>query len=192
MYRGIRGTFIYACDKDLRDYLKKHVSTYKKEIPFRILRFDEVKPYVNSVPLVDISAAAGNFSNLQKHSEFEWIELPFGVTAKKGYFVCKVEGESMNKRIPNGSYCLFQQDEGGSRNSKIVLVEHTKFQESEFGSRYTVKEYRSHKSVETDQWSHKAITLKPLSTDSAYQSIELSESELESLKVIGIFEKVLV
>ncbi|MDO8999698.1 MAG: DUF2075 domain-containing protein [Bacteroidota bacterium] len=192
MYRGIRGTFIYACNKDLRDYFKQHVSTFKKEIPFRILRFDEVKPYVNSVPLVDISAAAGSFSSLQTHSDFDWVELPFNVTAKKGYFVCKVEGESMNKKIPNGSYCLFQQDEGGSRNGKIVLVEHTKFQESEFGSRYTVKEYRSQKNIENDQWSHKSITLKPLSIDSSYQEIELSESELDNLKVIGVFEKVLM
>ena len=27
MYRGIRGTYIYACDKNLRDYLKKFVSS---------------------------------------------------------------------------------------------------------------------------------------------------------------------
>ena len=192
MYRGIRGTFIYACDKDLRDYFKQHVSSYKKEIPLRILRFDEVKPYINSVPLVDISAAAGAFSGLQKHSDFEWVELPFNVTAKKGYFICKVEGESMNKKIPNGSYCLFQQDEGGSRNGKIVLVEHTKFQESEFGSRYTVKEYQSKKTVESDRWKHNSITLKALSTDSTYENIVLTESELEGLKVIGVFEKVLV
>jgi len=50
---------------------------------------------------------------------------------------------------------------------------------------------RSEKNVENDQWNHNAITLKPLSTDSAHKSIELSESELEGLKVIGVFEKVL-
>ena len=76
MYRGIRGTFLYACNKGLRDYLKENIETYKKEIPFRILPFEDVKPYVNSVPLVDITAAAGNFSDLQIHSNFDWIELP--------------------------------------------------------------------------------------------------------------------
>jgi DUF2075 family protein len=54
MYRGIKGTFIYACNKELRDYLKQHIETFKKEIPFRLLRNDEVKPYVNSVPLLDM------------------------------------------------------------------------------------------------------------------------------------------
>ena len=191
MYRGIKGTFVYACNKDLREYLKQHISKFKKEIPFRILRFDKARPYVNSVPLVDISAAAGNFSDLQIHSNFEWIELPFNVTPKKGYFACKVVGESMNKKIPNGSYCLFRQDEGGSRNGKIVLVELYDKQDSETGSRYTLKEYHSMKNISEEQWIHESITLKPLSDNSEYKSIELSGDEINCLKVVGIFECVL-
>lgn len=191
MYRGIRGTFIYACNKELREYLKQHILTYKKPLPFRILKFEEAKPYINSVPLYDISIAAGNFSDLQIHSNFEWIELPFNIMPRKGYFVCKVIGESMNKKISNGSYCLFKQYEGGSRNGKIVLVESTNINDSEFGSGYTVKEYHSEKNIENDEWSHESITLKPLSFNSEYKDIELSEDELRNLKVIGIFECVL-
>lgn len=191
MYRGIRGTFIFACNKELREYLKEHILTFKKKIPFRILPFDQVKPYVNAVPLVDITAAAGNFSDLQIHSDFEWIELPFNVAAKKGYFVCKVLGESMNKIIPNGSYCLFREYEGGTRNGEIVLVESTEIHDSEFGSGYTVKEYHSLKEVGENEWSHQSITLKPISYNEEYTSIELSGNELTSFKVIGIFEKIL-
>jgi len=51
----------------------------------------------------------------------------------------------MNKKIPNGSYCLFKQDEGGSRNGKIVLAEHYSIQDADFGAGYTVKEYHSTK-----------------------------------------------
>jgi uncharacterized protein len=191
MYRGIRGTFIYACNKDLSTYLKQHISVYKTEIPLRILHFDEVKPYVNSVPLVDILAAAGNFSDLQIHSNFQWIELPFNISVKNGYFVCKIVGESMNKVIPNGSYCLFKQDEGGSRNGKIVLVQSTNINDSEFGSGYTVKEYHSRKSTTGDQWSHDSIVLKPLSYDPKYNNITLSSDDLETFKVIGVFEKII-
>lgn len=97
----------------------------------------------------------------------------------------------MNKKIPNGSYCLFRQDEGGSRNGKIVLVQSTFIQDSEFGSGYTVKEYHSRKNFGTDEWSHEAITLKPLSNDSSYTNIELSHSELNNFKVVGIFERIL-
>lgn len=191
MYRGIKGTFIYACNSDLRDYLKEHIATFKKETPFRILRFEEVKPYVNSIPLVDISAAAGNFSDLQSHSDLTWIEPPFSISAKEGYFVCKVVGESMNKRIPNGSYCLFKQDEGGSRNGKIVLVESTDINDSEFGSGYTVKEYQSIKNVSDDEWRHESIILKPMSTIEEYSDIVLSEDDLRNFRVVGIFDKVI-
>lgn len=75
----------------------------------------------------------------------EWIELPFNIVVKPGYFVCKMVGESMNKVIPNGSYCLFKQDEGGSRNGKIVLIESSDIVDSEFGAGYTVKQYQSEK-----------------------------------------------
>jgi DUF2075 family protein/DNA replication protein DnaC len=30
MYRGIKGTYIYACNQGLRDYLKEHIETFKK------------------------------------------------------------------------------------------------------------------------------------------------------------------
>jgi len=191
MYRGIKGTFIYACNKELRNYLSQHIELFKKEIPFRILRFEEVKPYVNSIPLVDISVAAGNFSDLQSHSELTWVEPPFNISVKKGNFICKVVGESMNKKIPNGSYCLFKQDEGGSRNGKIVLVESTNIHDSEFGSGYTVKEYHSKKNVSTDQWSHETIILKPLSDKEEYSEIELRNDEMNNFKVVGIFEKLI-
>ncbi|MBN8697098.1 MAG: DUF2075 domain-containing protein [Bacteroidetes bacterium] len=191
MYRGMHGTYIYAYNKELREYLKEHVQSFKKDLPFRILNFNEVKPFVNAVPLVDISPAAGGFSDLQKHENFEWIELPINVSAKKDYFVCKVVGESMNKKIPNGSYCLFKRDSGGSRNGKIVLVESTNIKDSDFGSGYTVKEYHSIKEITSNDWKHEKILLKPLSHDSSYRNIEIKEDELNNFRVVGIFECVL-
>ncbi|MGV3594127.1 MAG: DNA/RNA helicase domain-containing protein [Sediminibacterium sp.] len=191
MYRGIRGTFIYACNKELKDYLKQHIETFKKDLPFRILRLEEVIPYINSIPLIDITAAAGKFSDLQIHSELTWVEPPFNISAKKGYFICKVLGESMNQKIPNGSYCLFKQYEGGSRDGKIVLVESTDIHDSDFGSGYTVKEYHSVKNISSDGWNHAVIILKSLSDNQEYSDIELTNDKLINFKVIGIFEKVI-
>jgi len=187
MYRGIRGTFIYACDENLRDYFKEHISIYKKEKKLKILPVSDVRPFENAVPLVDISAAAGNFSDLQIHSDNEWVELPTNVLAKKGYFVCKVIGESMNKKIPNGSWCLFKKDAGGSREGKIVLVEHYNIQDSDFGAGYTVKSYHSEKELINDIWSHKEIVLKPLSYDPTFEAIILDGDEISKLKVVGEF-----
>ena len=190
-YRGIKGTYIYACNKNLREYLKKHVDVFHKNVPFRILRNEEVKPYINSIPLVDLTVAAGRFSELQTASEMTWIEPPFNISAKKGYFVCKVVGESMNKIIPNGSYCLFKQDDGGSRNGKIVLVESTSINDVDFGSGYTVKEYHSTKNLSEEGWRHESIRLKPLSTFDYYEDIIITKEELINLKVVGVFDRVL-
>jgi DUF2075 family protein/DNA replication protein DnaC len=191
MYRGIKGTFVYACNSNLNEYLKQNIPSYGDILPVRIVPFNEVKPYVNAVPLVDITAAAGGFSDLQIHSDYEWIELPFSVVPKKGNFVCKVIGESMNKKIPNGSYCLFRQDEGGSRDGKIVLVESSHIHDLDSGSGYTIKEYHSVKNTHDDEWGHDSIILKPLSTDSSYETIQMVDEELRTLKVVGIFERVL-
>ena len=54
--------------------------------------------------------------------DYDWVELPDTFLTKKGMFVMQVIGESMNKRIPNGSWCLFKSNPSGTRNSKIVLV----------------------------------------------------------------------
>jgi len=188
MFRGIRGVYIYACDKKLREYFKEHIPSYKSESKLRILPFTDVKPFVNAVPIYDIYAAAGNFSELQISTEnFKWVELPMNVSVREGYFVCQIIGESMNKKIDNGSWCLFKKDSGGSREGKIVLVEHYNIQDSDFGSGLTIKSYHSEKNISKESWSHKSIILKPLSFDDQFEEIILKEDEINELKVIGEF-----
>jgi DUF2075 family protein/SOS-response transcriptional repressor LexA/predicted GIY-YIG superfamily endonuclease len=191
MLRGIKGTYVYVCDKNLRDYFSQFIPKYKTEKETVLLEENEVIPYVNSIPLYDLKVAAGNFSELQTVDDCEWIALPTTYKPSRDLFACKVIGESMNKIIPNGSICMFRKYSGGSRDGKIVLVEHTNIQDPDFGSGYTVKEYRSKKNIENDTWIHESIILKPLSNNMEYQDIILEEEELSSLKVIGVFECVL-
>ncbi|RMA66551.1 DNA/RNA helicase domain-containing protein [Ulvibacter antarcticus] len=188
MYRGIKGAYIYACDKNLREYFKDHIKSFETESKLRVLPFADVKPYVNAVPIFDIYAAASEFSDLQILTEYEnqkWVELPINISAREDYFVCQIIGESMNKKIENGSWCLFKKDPGGSREGKIVLVKHYDSQDSDFGAGYTIKSYHSEKVITDEGWSHKSIILKPLSFDSAYKNIVLDENEMSELKVIG-------
>lgn len=190
MYRGIKGAYLYACDKNLREYFKEHIKSFKTESKLRILPISDVKPFVNSVPIINIYAAAGGFSELQIQTEYEnyqWVELPANISVSEDYFVCQVIGESMNKKIENGSWCLFKKDPGGSREGKIVLVEHYNIQDFDFGAGYTIKSYQSKKHITNDNWSHKSIILKPLSYDSSYKNIVLDENEISELKVIGEF-----
>ena len=76
MYRGIRGTFVYACDENLRNYLKQYIESYIAEATtIRKLPVEDVIPYENAVPFYDIYAAAGAFSELQISEDIEWIKL---------------------------------------------------------------------------------------------------------------------
>ncbi|MEZ7506056.1 DNA/RNA helicase domain-containing protein [Flavobacterium sp. Arc2] len=191
MLRGIKGTYVYVCDKNLRNYFSQFIPKFKTEKQNVILEDNEVIPYVNSIPLYDLKVAAGNFSELQTVDDCEWISLPATYKPSQDLFACKVIGESMNKIIPNGSICMFRKYSAGSRDGKIVLVESTNIQDPDFGSGYTVKEYRSKKNMGNDTWIHESIILKPLSDNIEYQNIILEEEDLSSLKVVGVFECVL-
>lgn len=189
LLRGIRGTYLYACDPNLRQYLSQHVSLAEeaklKELTTpEVIPRDLVKPYVNAIPLYDIKAAAGSFSEQQSADEIEWIVPPAGRKPSKDLFACYVVGESMNKVIPDGSLCLFKANPGGSRNGKIVLVQHSDIQDPELGGTYTVKTYHSEKFEEDGVLVNQRIVLKPETNSDGYSSIVI-ESDSGELVVVG-------
>jgi len=193
MLRGIKGTYVYVCDKNLREYFAKHIEKDQTEEIISYLDHENVIPYQNAVPVYDLNVAAGDFSEIQMVNmrDHKWVKIPPRYKPSTDLFACKVIGESMNKVIPNGSLCLFRQDGGGSRNGKIVLAESTNIQDPDTGSNYTVKEYTSIKNIDGDQWSHDTIILKPRSYDPYYKDIVIHEDEIVYLQVKGIFECVL-
>jgi len=190
MLRGIRGTFVYACDPDLREYLARYIP-FNTRVSAEILELPQKTPYVNAVPLFNLRAAAGSFSELQTAELSDWVLVPEETRINEDYFACYAVGESMNKIIPNGSVCLFRKDRGGSRNGKIVLVELMDSKDEETGCHYIVKEYWSEKTNSSDDWRHKKIVLSPRSNDSVYQPIELSADESSQYRVVGEFVRVM-
>lgn len=190
MLRGIKGTYIYVCDPKLREYFESFIPKYKEEktSSIQILQTENIIPFENSVPLFDLKVAAGDFGKLQQVGDIEWVKIPEKIRPNQDLFACQVIGESMNKIIPNGSYCLFRKYSGGSRNGQIVLVENSNMKDSDFGSCYTIKEYESKKFEDDEGWEHQSIILKPISTDNDYKNIVLRDDELSTFKVIGIFE----
>ncbi|WP_299273466.1 DNA/RNA helicase domain-containing protein [uncultured Psychroserpens sp.] len=193
MLRGIKGTYVYVCDPLLREYFESFIPKFQAVRPKsnNLIRKENILPFENSVPLYDLKVAAGNFGDLQHIEEVEWVNIPKNIKPNKDLFACQVIGESMNKIIPNGSYCLFRKYHGGSRSGQIVLVESTNINDSDFGSCYTIKEYESKKHEDENGWKHHSIVLKPLSTDSTYLKIVIEDEELSSFKVVGIFECVI-
>lgn len=187
LFRGIKGTYVYACNKGLRDYLSLHVKKIEHKSNIRTLHALESNSAENSVPYFDIQVAAGDFSPKHLLNATKRIALPETIKAREGYFVCKVTGESMNKEIPNGSLCLFKIYEGGTRNGATVIVQCTEIGDPDFGAGYTVKKYKSKKvkGGTNDSWQHSQIELLPNSLDKRFKPIVLKDEQLEAFKVIG-------
>lgn len=204
MTRGMKGCYVYSPDAETNAYLQaaavgalkpdinteafeldKFDSEQESDLPFRVLDESEVKPYVNSVPKFDIKIAAGSFSQEQWIDDCEWVKLPEPFSPKEGYFVAQVIGESMNRKIPNGSWCLFRANVVGSRSGKTVLVQHRDIQDIDNGGQYTVKTYYSKKIPTEDGWQHQQITLLPETDRDGYEPIILVGGSTIDLAIIG-------
>lgn len=89
-------------------------------------------------------------------------------------FVAQVIGESMNRRVPNGAYCLFRARPQGTRQGRVVLAGHREISDSELGGHYTLKVYQSEKqSLPDGTWRHRRIILEPDSTEPGFEAITL-------------------
>jgi DUF2075 family protein len=196
MTRGQKGCFVYSVDPETNKYFQA-AATRSTELrpalraqpyeglPLRILPEEEVKPYRNAVPVFDLQLAAGNFSEEQWNVPSDWVELPEPFVAKEGFFVSRVVGESMNRRIPNGAWCLFKASPFGSREGKTVLVQLRDLQDPETGGRYTVKVYDSTKRKGRDTWEHVSITLRPDSNLPGFSNLEFKGEPVEELTIRG-------
>jgi type I restriction enzyme R subunit len=167
-------------------------------LPFRKLSPAEVRPFENCVPLYDLKVAAGRFSDeqvvnevpqegeLENPEDYEWVTFSSRVKPSRGLFVAQVVGESMNRRIPSGSWCLFRLDTGGSHQGKVVLAQHRDIQDPELGGQFTLKLYYSEKEqTEDGELRHRRITLSPDSSDPTFVPIVLEDLEEGELTVIA-------
>jgi uncharacterized protein len=178
--------------------VQQEVASSFPGLTLKIVNAKDVKPYQNSVPIYNLAIAAGQFSASQIVNEvpqegdlgaveqYDWVELPDAFRPQPGLFVARVVGESMNRRIPNGSWCLFKQASGGTRQGKVVLVQHRDIDDIDTGGHYTIKVYESEKASHDDGgWQHKRIILKPDTTSSGYEPIILTGDKAGELTVIA-------
>lgn len=202
MTRGMRGCYIYCTDQETAEYFRSRVtgnplplveqtqairptiSTDVEVRPFRVLPPNEVKPYQNAIPVMPLKMAAGSFSPAQfldAGEDFEWA-TPENVALGPGLFIAQVVGESMNRQIPNGSWCVFRANPGGTRQGKVVLAQHRDITDPETGGSYTVKVYASEKLAQgTSEPQNVRIILSPDSTDKTFRPIVLSAGSQTSV-----------
>jgi uncharacterized protein len=215
MTRGQKGCYVYCVDSETNAYFSEMAESVIKEqkqavhveplqsqweepqseqypgLTLKLVELEDVKPYENAVPIYDLEIAAGQFSEEQQADDYDWVELPDSFRLQEGHFVTRVVGESMNKRIPNGAWCLFRANPGGSRNNKIVIAQHRNIQDPDTGGSFTIKRYTSEKAIDGDTWSHQKIVLHPDSNVDSYEPIELDDETFVDLRIIGEFIAVL-
>jgi len=145
-------------------------------IPLRRISNTERAAGMPAVPVIDLRFAAGAFSDPQAMEEgaTDWVALPDWVRPQPGLFVAQVVGESMNRRIPNGAWCLFRANPAGTREGKVVVVQHRSIADPETGGQYTIKVYSSEKvPAEDGGWRHRRITLRPDSDLPSFEPLTL-------------------
>jgi DUF2075 family protein len=192
MTRGMKGCYVYCTDAPLAAYLRARLSRGGTEessapppkasnvVPLRRVTPEERTAGVAAVPVIELRFAAGHFSDLQalQDSADDWVALPEWIRPLPGQFVAQVVGESMNRRIPNGAWCLFRANPSGTRQGKVVVVQHRSIEDPETGGRFTIKVYSSAKAAaEEGGWQHERITLSPDSDRPEFKPIELVASE---------------
>ena len=145
-----------------------------------------VRPFVTHLPRYSLAVAAGKFLENQEVSEEGWEEAPSDLKLSSELFVARIEGRSMEPKIPDGSLCVFRQGVTGSRQGRLVLVEQLGRGAND---RYTVKRYSSEKAQREDgTWSHEKILLMPLNPE--FESWMLDPEE-EKFRIVAEFVRVL-
>jgi uncharacterized protein len=204
MTRGMKGCYVYFTDAQtaafFRSRLRTSVNAHESRSltpmvgsdigdlrPFRIVPASDAIPFQTALPVIPLKLAAGSFSGTQSNDPdgVEWA-IPDGVAMGPGMFIAQVVGESMNRRIPNGAWCVFRANPAGTRQHKIVLAQHRDIADPETGGSFTVKVYSSEKSADPESgWKHVAVTLSPSSTDPRFQPIIVRQSEEHPVTIIA-------
>jgi len=201
MTRHFRRLAGFLDEKELREAVRDDSGWFERAagavraVAARTLRVVTPLPedrYRTCVPLVPLQAAAGAFGDPQhvNDDEWEWVELDVGRSLRPGMFVAKVVGHSMEPKIPDGSFCLFQAPVAGSRQGKMVVVELRDAIDPETGQRYTVKRYDSEKASDEDHgWRHLSVTLSPLNPE--YEPIVIIVEDEADIRVVAEVVEVL-
>jgi phage repressor protein C with HTH and peptisase S24 domain len=151
-------------DKTLNDLYRRHV-------PAQVLQFR------THLPRYSLAIAAGPFlTNNEDIQAEEWVETPPDLKLDDRMFIARIQGHSMEPRIPDGSLCVFR---------KNVLVRNSELADD---NQYTVKRYKSEKREDADGFAQTRIRLESLNP--AYPSWDLDE-DADKYEVMAEFVSVL-
>jgi phage repressor protein C with HTH and peptisase S24 domain len=164
----------------VRDFDKTLGELYRAHVPAQVLRFR------THLPRFSLAVAAGPFlTNPEDIQAEEWLETPADLKLDDDMFVARIQGHSMEPKIPDGSLCVFRRRVVGSRQGRLVLVRNSELADD---NQYTVKRYHSEKQVSEEGFVQTRIRLESLNP--AYPSWDLDPEE-EKYQVVAEFVRVL-
>ena len=164
----------------VRNFDRTLSELYRQHVPAKVLQFR------THLPKYSLAVAAGPFlSNPEDIEAEDWIEIPADLRLDENMFVARIQGQSMEPRIPDGSLCVFRKNVVGSRNGKLVLVRDSELADEK---RFTVKRYKSFK-VEVDE-TYMQTRIRLESLNPLYPSWDLDEND-EKYQIVGEFIRVL-
>lgn len=186
--RGIKGCYVFCCDKPLAEYLTSQLELQHKpthEIRIEPEVNDEVK-YIDFLPLYSIQAACGYFGEGEMVDENGWMKVEGMGKLNHNMFIVQAIGHSMEPLIQDGDYCVFRANPAGSRQGKIVLTEHHNYYDPDYTGSYSIKVYTSKKTFDAEgNWTHEEIILKPKNPD--YSPIIIKEEDADEFRIVGEF-----
>ncbi|HEX4749391.1 MAG TPA: S24 family peptidase [Bryobacteraceae bacterium] len=163
----------------VRDFDRTLGELYRQHVPSRVLRFR------THLPRFSLAVAAGPFlTNPEDIQAEEWVETPADLRLDEDMFIARIQGHSMEPRIPDGSLCVFRRNVVGSRQGRLVLVRNSELADD---NQYTVKRYKSEKTFTEDGFAQTRIRLESLNP--AYPSWDLDE-DAEKYQVVAEFVRV--
>lgn len=197
--RGQKGCYIYCEDKALANYIREQIEAMKPAnvvplitplIPEQVSPIlqdvDEEEKYISLFPVYTVRAACGYFGDMEPVSMLGWMRVPWNTRKDRNKFIVQAVGRSMEPRIHDGDYCLFERYTGGSREGKIVLAEHHGEVDADYEGAYSIKVYHSKKTYdEFGDWQHESITLSPLNRD--YEPISIDAEDADSFRIVAEF-----
>jgi type III restriction enzyme len=166
----------------------------KRALPGRLVEPTRETRFVTCVPVLSLQVAASGFGEGSPDlaETTEWMEWSGKRTLREGMFVAQVTGRSMEPRIPDGAWCLFQGPVTGTRNGRIVLVRLRDAVDPDSQEKFTVKQYSSVRVAsdegEEGEWRHEVIQLSPINRE--FAPMEFRDNPDDRLQVVAEFLEV--
>ena len=177
LLRGIKGTYIYVCDKNLREYFSEHIKTCKNKSEQDFILPPIIKsPYVIKSEMINIplfeTVGCGELMYADPNAQEMIPVLKDYMSGGSKYFVLRTKGDSMNKAgINDGDLVLCRKDYHPEIGNKVVAL---------IGDDATIKEFHR---------ENGCVILKPCSTNPVHKPLKFTPND--EIKIQGVVIRVL-